>query len=186
VSAVLVGAGSSVWWVFGVDALRTSGVDPTTARVAFAACGAASLLASFSGVAFVRIGLRAGYVASCALLASSVGLFGLATDHVVAALAAAVVFGACYATVIAAHGIWSSRVFAGHPSAGLAAVNTALTIGTLAGPTLAGIAIERAGHPVVLVGAAVAVLAALPFCPPTARRRAVLAAHRCTAAPVRT
>ena len=64
---------------------------------------------------------------------------------------AAVVFGAVYATVIAVHGVWSSRVFEDHPSAGLAAVNTALTIGTLAGPTLAGIVIQQADYRAALV-----------------------------------
>ncbi|CAN5759270.1 hypothetical protein BH18ACT7_BH18ACT7_18740 [soil metagenome] len=85
--------------------------------------------------------------------------------------------------MIAAQGIWSSRVFADHPSAGLAAVNTALTVGPLAGPSIAGTAISQLGYPSTLVAAAAAALA---FCPPTARRQRLLAAHRCNAAPVRT
>jgi MFS family permease len=95
------------------------------------------------------------------------------------------VFGAVYATVIAVHGVWSSRVFADHPSAGLAAVNTALTIGTLVGPTLAGVLIQQADFRVALITVAVLTLVALPFSPPSVRRKAVIDAHRCTAAPVR-
>lgn len=185
ISAVLVGTGSSVWWAFSVDALREVGVDATSARVVYAACGAAVLLASFSGAVFDRVGLRASYLVACVLLASSIALLGVATANLLAAVVAAVMFGVFYATVIAAHGIWSSRVFADHPSAGLSAINTALTMGTLVGPSLAGIAIQHGGYPITLLGAAVATLGALPFCPPSSRRRVVLAAHLCSATPVR-
>jgi predicted MFS family arabinose efflux permease len=187
VSAVLVGGGSSTWWAFSVDAMRNAGMDATSSRIVYAACGAAMLLASVSGVVFERRGLRPSYLSATALLAASLALLAVATANIVAVLIAAVLFGAFYATVIAAHGIWSARVFSTHPAAGLAAVSTALTIGTLAGPVLAGVAIQYAGYAPALAGAAVVALAALPFCPPTGERRKVLAAHaeECTAAPVR-
>lgn len=188
-SAVLVGAGSSVWWVFSVDAMQHAGMATTATRVVYAVCGAACLLGSLSGFAFERIGLRGGYLASTALLALSLGLLGTATADLVTALVTALVaatlFGAFYAAVIAAHGVWSAEVFAQHPAAGLAAVSTALTLGTLVGPTLAGVVIDHSGHGTALVGAAVATGLAVPFCPPTRRRRAALAEHRCTATPVR-
>jgi len=184
-SAVLVGVGSSVWWAFSVDAMRQSGIDSSSARLIYAACGVAMLLASLSGAMFARFGLRPSYLVATSLLAASLAAFGLATAHQATALVAAVVFGAVYATVIAVHGVWSSRVFEDHPSAGLAAVNTALTIGTLAGPTLAGVVIQQADYRVALVIVALLTLAALPFSPPTARRKAAIAAHICTAAPVR-
>jgi predicted MFS family arabinose efflux permease len=187
VSAVLVGGGSSVWWAFSVDAMQNAGLDVTSSRVVYAVCGAAMLLASFSGVVFDRRGLRQSYLGSTALLAASLALLAFATANLVAVLIAAVLFGAFYASVIAAHGIWSARVFSTHPAAGLAAVSTALTLGTLVGPVLAGIAIQYVGYAPALTGAAVVALAALPFCPPTAERRRVLAAHEseCTAAPIR-
>jgi predicted MFS family arabinose efflux permease len=184
-SALVVGLGSSVWWAFSVDAMRAAGIDTSSARLTYAACGVAMLLASFSGALFARFGLRPSYLVSTALLAASLAAFGLATANLATALVATVVFGAVYAAVIAVHGVWSSRVFEDHPSAGLAAVNTALTIGTLAGPTLAGIVIEQADYRAALVIVAVLTLAALPFSPPTVRRKAILAAHTCTAAPVR-
>lgn len=187
VSAVLVGGGSSVWWAFSVDAMRNSGLDATSARIVYAVCGAAMLLASFSGVVFERRGLRPSYLGSTALLAVSLGLLAVATSNVTAVLVAAVLFGAFYATVIAAHGIWSAKVFAGHPAAGLAAYSTALTVGTLAGPVLAGVAIQYGGYAPTLIGAAAVTVAAIPFCPPSAARREILAAHEheCTAARVR-
>ena len=183
-SAVLIGVGSSVWWAFSVDALRQSGVESTAARLTYAGCGAAGLLASFSGLAFAKVGLRAGYLVTCATLAVSLVLFGAGISDLTAAALSALTFGVAYNCVIAAQGVWSSRVFADHPAAGLAAVNTALTIGFLVGPPLGGIVIERAGYTptFLLLGAVVA--AALPFCPPSARRRTALARHRtqCTAA----
>ena len=186
VSAVLIGTGSAVWWAFSVAALRDTGVDATSARIAYAVCGAAGILASASGAGFARVGLRAGYLVSCTLLAGSLALLGLATSHLLAALLAAILFGVFYNTVIAAQGIWSSRVFADHPSAGLAAVNTALTIGTLVGPSIAGTAITHLGFPATLVGAGATIVAALAFCPPSPNRQQILSAHHCNAAPVKT
>jgi predicted MFS family arabinose efflux permease len=184
-SAVLVGTGSAVWWVFSVDSLRDAGIGADSARIAYAVCGAAGILASGSGAVFSRLGLRAGYLVACTLLGASVAVLGLATANLGAALIAAVLFGAFFNAVVAAQGIWSSRVFADHPAAGLAAVNTALTIGTLIGPILAGVAIAGLGFESTLVAAGVTVLAALLFSPPTNRREQALAAHQCRATPVR-
>ncbi len=184
ISSVLIGAGSSVWWSFSVDALRHAGIDATASRIVYAVCGAAGILASVSGAVFSRIGLRRGYLAACALLAGSLAMLGAAADHLPVAFAAAVLFGVFYNSVIAAQGIWSSRVFADHPLAGLAAVNTALTLGTLAGPSIAGAAITQFGFPITLASAAVIIVAALGFCPPSPHRQRVLAAHRCDAAAV--
>ena len=184
-SALLVGTGTSVWWVFSVDAMQDAGVAATPSRVVYAVCGAAMLLGSLSGFAFDRLGLRASYLWSNLLLAVPLGLLGAATGNFAVALVAAVLFGAFYAAVIATHGVWSAQVFDEHPAAGLAAVSTALTLGTLVGPALAGVAIEAGGHALALTGAAVVSGAALPFCPPSARRRAALAQHDCSAAAVR-
>jgi predicted MFS family arabinose efflux permease len=184
-SAILVGAGSSVWWVFSVDAMQHAGIAATPARVVYATCGAAMLLGSFSGFAFERLGLRPSYLGSTLLLGVSLGLLGAAHFDLVVALVAAALFGAFYAAVIAAHGVWSAQVFEQHPAAGLAAVSTALTLGTLVGPAVAGVIIDRSDHALALASAAVISFAAVPFCPPSARRRAALAKHHCAAAQVR-
>jgi predicted MFS family arabinose efflux permease len=185
-SAVFVGLGSAVWWSFSVDALRDAGTDPTMARIVYAICGAAGIVASVSGSAFARWGLRRGHLVTCAVLAVSLALLGFAAGQLPVAIMAAVLFGVCYNGVVAAQGIWSSRVFEDHPAAGLAAVNTALTIGTLIGPTLAGVAIGWFGFGPTLAVAALVIAASLPYCPPSPRRREVLAAHRseCRATPV--
>jgi predicted MFS family arabinose efflux permease len=167
-SAVLVGTGSAVWWVFCVDVLRDAGMGATAARIVYAACGVAGIAASFVGPVFGRLGLRRGYLAAASSLAVGIVLLVPGRGSVGVALMAALVFGVAYNSVIAAQGIWSSRVFADHPSAGLAAVNTALTIGTLLGPALAGPAVDRWGYPVVLLSAAATTALALGTCPPTA------------------
>jgi predicted MFS family arabinose efflux permease len=184
----VVGTGSAVWWSFSVDALRTAGLAANWANAVFAVCGVAGVLASVSGPVFQRVGLRCGYLASALLLAVSLGVLALTGSVALGAFTAAVLFGVCYNGVIAAQGIWSSRVFSDHPAAGLAAVNTALTVGTLAGPTLAGMGVTVVGYPATLAAAAAVLLLALPFCPPTARRGIALEAHReqCRAAPART
>jgi predicted MFS family arabinose efflux permease len=184
-SAIMVGAGSSVWWVFSVDAMQHARIAATPARVVYAVCGAAMLLGSFSGFAFERLGLRPSYLCSTLLLGVSLGLLGAAHADLVVALVAAALFGAFYAAVIAAHGVWSAQVFEQHPAAGLAAVSTALTLGTLVGPAVAGVIIDRSDHALALASAAMITCAAVPFCPPSARRRADLAKHHCLAARVR-
>jgi predicted MFS family arabinose efflux permease len=172
VSSTLVGLGSSVWWAFSVDALRAGGLGETAARAVYAACGAAGVLASASGLAIARSGLRPVYLATCVLLAAAFPLLGLATSTLGLALVAAVLFGVSYNSVIAAQGLWSAGVFAQRPSAGLAAVNTALTIGTIAGPAIGGLVIDRYGYFPALVGAAavtVLAMSQLPGRAPAAR-----------------
>ena len=68
--------------------------------------------------------------------------------------------------MIAVQGLWSADVFAERPSAGLAAVNTSLTAGTLVGPVLGGLVIGAAGYGPALGLAALATLATLLQPPP--------------------
>ncbi|MGJ9414248.1 MFS transporter [Aeromicrobium sp. CF4.19] len=165
-SALAIGAGSSVWWSFSVDALRQDGVSSSPARWVYAACGAASLLASFAGFLVNRSSLR--LVNQIAALGVAVTLiaFGMSTAHPSVAAGASIVFGAAYATIIATQGLWSAQIFADRPSAGLAAVNTALTVGTLSGPTIAGVLIDTTSYPIAFAVAALSTLPALALRPP--------------------
>ena len=170
-SAALVGVGSSIWWAFCVDAMRAAGVDATTARLVYAACGVAGVLASLTGPVIDRSGPRRvhqvtvlGIAAALAVLAV-VSAGGSAATTWLATLAA-VTFGVTYNGVIAVQGLWSADVFAERPSAGLAAVNTSLTAGTLVGPVLGGLVIGAAGYGPALGLAALATLATLLQPPP--------------------
>ncbi|ONI76033.1 hypothetical protein ALI144C_35585 [Actinosynnema sp. ALI-1.44] len=165
-SAVLVGLGSAVWWAFSVDAMRQAGISATSARIVYAVCGAASLLASLTGKVFQWLGLRTGFMISVALLAAALVLLGTGTARLPLVVIAAVLFGASYAAVVAAQGLWSSTVFAERPSAGLAAVNTALTIGTIIGPAVAGALVGQVGYPSVLAAAAACCALGLVCAPP--------------------
>ena len=170
ISAVLVGAGSAVWWAFSVDAMQSAGLGTTAARVVYAVCGGAMLLGSASGHAFARLGLRRGYLGTIVLLAASLACCRRHRRPRLGAGGRGAVRGVLRLDHRRPRHL-VARVFAGHPAAGLAAVSAALTIGTLVGPPLAGLAIQLDGHGLALVGAAVATAAALPFCPPSERRR---------------
>lgn len=173
-SAVLIGLGSSVWWAFSVDGMRSFGIDADTARLAYAVCGAAGVAATLTGPLVGRVGQRAVHGGSVLALVGSLGLLAVVGEAgpaagVALAGSAAVLFGVSYNGVIAVQGMWSSDVFAERPSAGLAAVSTGLTLGTLAGPALGGWVIELAGYPVALALAGVAAGLALPLAPPRVR-----------------
>jgi len=178
-AAVGVGVGSSIWWSFCVDAMRDAGVGATTARLVYAGCGAAGVLASLTGVLVQRTGQRRahqatvlGVAASLALLAVLTGAAAAVGAHlappVTTALVvlAAVTFGVTYNGVVAVQGMWSAAVFAERPSAGLAAVNTSLTVGTLVGPALGGFVIALSGYGPALALAALLTALALPLAPP--------------------
>ncbi len=170
-SAVLVGAGSSVWWAFGVDALRAAGVGEDAARAVYAVCGAAGVLASVTGLVTNRFGLRRIHLAAGAVLVAPFVLLSFDAAGLAGAAVAAVLFGVSYNGVIATQGLWSADVFAERPSAGLAAVNTALTVGTIAGPTAAGLVIDAFGFAPALLGAGAVLAVATALLPPRAERR---------------
>lgn len=145
-SALLVGAGSSVWWTFSVDVLRAAGLPELAARAVFVVCGGAGIVASATGTVARRVGLRRSYLATCAVLVASLALLGLGGASLTAALVAATLFGASYNGVVTVQGLWNAEVFGDRPSAGLAAVNTALTAGTITGPAVAGVLVHGYGY----------------------------------------
>jgi predicted MFS family arabinose efflux permease len=106
-------------------------------------CGVAGVLASVTGMVTDRVGLRRCYHGLCAVLVVAVGLLGLAGPSIGAAAVSATLFGVAYDGVVAGQGLWSAEVFHERPSGGLAAVNTALTLGTITGPAVAGVVIHN-------------------------------------------
>jgi predicted MFS family arabinose efflux permease len=154
ISALLIGLGSSIWWAFSLDALQAAGLTQTLARIVYAVCGAAGVLASLTGFATRRFGARRCYLVTCALLSAALAAVAFAATSITAVLVAATAFGLSYNGVVAVQGLWNGQVFKARPSAGLAAVNTALTCGTIIGPTIAGATISQAGYPVAFIIAA--------------------------------
>ncbi|MGI8697084.1 MAG: MFS transporter, partial [Mycobacteriales bacterium] len=117
------------------------------------------------------LGQRRCYLAGCAALVSALTRLGIATSSLAATIAAPAILGISYNSVIAVQGLWNGQVFTDRPAAGLAAVNTALAVDTIVGPTAAGVIIHRYGYSTAVLAAAMLVALAGSQ-PPPARRPA--------------
>jgi predicted MFS family arabinose efflux permease len=164
--AGLLGLASSVYWTFAVDHLVTAGGVPSAAsRLFLAAVGVASVGGAVSGDAVRRLGGRTTFALALAAEAAALVLLGLAPSSLEAAFASALLFGAAYNVAVAVQVIWSAKVFADRPSAGLAAVMGMSAVGFLAGPPLAGVLADSAGFAWVFCGAGAVLLATIGLAP---------------------
>jgi predicted MFS family arabinose efflux permease len=155
VGALLLGLAASVYWTFAVDYLVTEGSLPTsTGRIFLALVGAASVLGILAGDLLRRVSPAGAFSVLTAMLAGSFGLLAAAPASLGAAAISGVLFGASFNLIVAVQSIWTSRVFADRPSAGLAAVMFMLGLGLLIGPLAAGLLADRLGLGAVLLLAA--------------------------------
>lgn len=164
VGALLVGLASSPYWTFAVDHLvNQGGLSSSQSRVFLAIVGVASIGGSIGGDAVRRLGARTTFTVAVLAEAASLLLLGAAPGSLTAVVASALLFGAAYNTVLAVEAIWSAKVFATRPSAGLAAVMVMNALGLLTGPPILGALADRAGFPAVfaIAGALLIVAAAL-------------------------
>jgi predicted MFS family arabinose efflux permease len=165
VGALLLGLAASVYWTFAVDYLVTEGSLPTsTSRLFLALVGAASVLGILAGDLLRRVSPAGAFIALTAMLAGSLGLLAAAPASLGAAALSGVLFGTSFNLLVAIQSIWTSRVFAERPSAGLAAVMFMLGLGLLIGPPAAGLLADRLGLGAVLLLAAglAAIVGVLP------------------------
>jgi predicted MFS family arabinose efflux permease len=165
VGGLLLGLAVSVYWTFAVDYLVTEGaLLVSTSRLFLALVGAASVLGVLAGDLLRRVSPAGAFSALTAMLAGSLGLLAAAPTSFGAAALSGVLFGASFNLIVAIQSIWTSRVFAERPSAGLAAVMFMLGLGLLIGPPAAGLLAERLGLRAVLLLAAVlaAIVGVLP------------------------
>lgn len=140
VGALLIGLGASVFWTFAVDhAVAAGGLRPASARLLLIPVGIAGLTGSLAGDLVRRVGARPALTGNVVALAAALLLIALLPASVPALVASAVLFGASYNVVLAIQVIWSAKVFAERPSAGLAGVMFTLGVGTLVGPAAAGL-----------------------------------------------
>ncbi|MEJ7715008.1 MAG: MFS transporter [Thermoleophilaceae bacterium] len=164
--ALLVGLGASVFWTFAVDhVVAAGGLSAGSARLLLVPVGLAGLAGSLAGDLVRRVGARPALVGNVAALAASLLLMAVAPASVPALLAAAVLFGASYNAVVAIEVIWSAKVFAERPSAGLAGVMFTLGAGTLVGPAAAGALAGASGLSGTFAVAAAAVMGAAALLP---------------------
>jgi predicted MFS family arabinose efflux permease len=153
--ALLLGLAASVYWTFAVDYLITEGSLPTsTSRLFLALVGVAGVLGTLAGDLLRRVSPARAFSALTAALAGSLGLLAVAPASLGAAALSGVLFGASFNLIVAIQSIWTSRVFAARPSAGLAAVMFMLGLGLLIGPPAAGLLADRLGLGMVLLLAA--------------------------------
>jgi predicted MFS family arabinose efflux permease len=155
VGALLLGLGASVYWTFAVDYLVTEGSLPTsTSRLFLALVGSASVLGILAGDLLRRVTPAGAFSALTAMLTGSLGLLAVAPASLGTAALSGVLFGASFNLIVAIQSIWTSRVFAERPSAGLAAVMFMLGLGLLIGPPAGGLLADRLGLGAVLLLAA--------------------------------
>ena len=161
--ALLVGIGASVYWTFAVDFVTGSGLPRSAGPILLGVVGVASILGSFAGDMLDRLGGRAAQQVNAFALAGSMFALAAAPGAWAAVIVSAIAFGAAYNLLLAVQAIWSGRVFADHPSTGLAAMLAMLGVGQLIGPTLAGALADGAGLAVALYvgGATIAATALL-------------------------
>jgi predicted MFS family arabinose efflux permease len=163
--ALLIGLGSSVYLTFAVDYLVTEGSLPTsTSRLFLVLVGLATVPGTLAGNLLRHVSPAGAFSALTAMLAGSLGLLAVAPASIGAAAFSGVLFGASFSLIVAIQSIWSSRVFAERPSAGLSAVMFMLGLGLLVGPPAAGLLADRLGLSAVLLlaGGLAAIAGALP------------------------
>jgi predicted MFS family arabinose efflux permease len=126
-------------------------MSSTQSRLFLAIVGLASIGGSIGGDAVRRVGAHATFMLAALAEAVSMLLLGIAPGSPVAVSGSALLFGAAYNTVLAVQVIWSTTVFAGRPSAGLAAVMVMNALGLLGGPPIFGALADRFGFLAVFV-----------------------------------
>jgi predicted MFS family arabinose efflux permease len=153
--ALLIGLASSVYWTFAVDLLVGSGsLSSSQSRLFLGVVGVASVAGMIGGDASRRIGAGATFAAAVIGEGAALALLALGPGSLVIAALSAALFGIGYNVAVSIETLWSARVFASRPSAGLASVMFMSAAGLLIGPPIAGFLADAAGmRPVFLAGA---------------------------------
>jgi predicted MFS family arabinose efflux permease len=171
--AVVLGAGSSVYWTFAVAHVADSGaLSATESRLFLAVAGIAGVLATGTGDLIRALGEARAFRLLATAEAAGIALLALAPG---AAFASAVLFGAAYTAAVGVQAIMATRI-AETPSAGLATVMGANGVGLMLGPVAAGALASATSLATVL--ALGAVLVALSPRATRPRPRAACASRR--------
>jgi predicted MFS family arabinose efflux permease len=165
--AILVGLASAVYWTFAVDLVRGAGALSVAESSGFlAVVGVASAAGVVAGDATLRLGAAPTYVAAVAAEALALVLLALAPGALALAALSAVLFGLGYNVALTLQALWSTRVFANRPSAGLAGVMFLNSAGLLIAPPIAGVLADGVGMRAVFAGATALLAAAALLRPP--------------------
>jgi|Tabmets5t2r1_1033131.scaffolds.fasta_scaffold08351_3 predicted MFS family arabinose efflux permease len=171
--ALLVGLASSIYWTFAVEHLQSQGdLSTTQSRLFLAVVGLALVGGTVGADAIDRLGARAAFILAAAAEAASLLLLGLTPDAPPAALTSALLFGVAYATIVAIAVIWSAKIFAEQPSAGLAAVMVMNAVGLLIGPPALGAVADHTGLTSAFIAGTLLMLLTTALAPAEELRRA--------------
>jgi predicted MFS family arabinose efflux permease len=164
--ALLIGLASSTYWTFAVEHLQSQGgLSTANSRIVLAVVGLASIGGTASADAVRHLGARAAFILAAVAEAVSLALLALLPGTLAVALSSAVLFGAAYNTVVAVEVIWSAQIFAGWPSAGVAAVMVMGALGLLTGPPILGAVADRTGLAAIFVAGAVLLILTTALAP---------------------
>jgi len=168
-TALCFGMTNAIFLSFAADRVVAAGglagvPDDAASTVIFFGYGICGLLGLATGQIELRTGLAALFFVIFSAGALSLLLIGLAPTSWNAVLAASGLHGMAIMMVSAVFSFWSLRLFPGRGTLGFTATLLSLAIGSVIGPTLAGILAELAGPQVMfLAAAAPAVFTALWF-----------------------
>lgn len=162
-TAVLMGAATAAVWVFGQDVLIDSGGQSQfTATVAWSALGLCGLLGAAAGDIAHRVGLRAVWGSSAALIVLATAVIGVLPGEAALTVVASGAFGAAYIGMSGLILISAAATYHQHPAAGVGLAFLMLALGQSIGGSLVGGLLGWAGAAAAFAAAAgVAVLSAV-------------------------
>ena len=163
-SALSFGVTSAAYISFAGEAAASAlGVARIGAPIVFVAYGAGGLVGLAAGWIEGRVGLAPLLRAVFATLAASCAMIALVPDSWAGVAVSAALQGACVMTFSAVLAFWTLRVFPDLPAPSFTAVLMALASGSVAGPALAGPAIDALGGGTAFLAAAALSLGTLPL-----------------------
>jgi predicted MFS family arabinose efflux permease len=143
--------GAACWSFAGMAATAAHPGDPRSAPLLWTLIGVAGAAGLGTGAFVRRAGLRRVYVAAQLVLAGASALFGVSLSGTAGwgfAVVAGVLYGAGFMIGGALLPLWSSALFADHPTRGFSLVIVFNTVGAAIGPAAFGLVADHAGLPV--------------------------------------
>lgn len=162
-TAVLMGTATAAVWVFGQDVLTgIGGQSQFTAAAAWSGLGLCGLLGAAVGDIAHRVGMRAAWGGSAALIALATAVIGLLPGEAALTVVASGVFGTAYIAMSGLLLISAAATYHEHPAAGVGMAFLMLALGQSIGGSLVGGLLGEAGAaPAFAAAAGVAVLSAV-------------------------
>lgn len=163
-TAVSYGLIGAIYWTFAVEAITGDG-QRATAPLFWTLMGVAGTLGALAGVAIGRYGLKFVHVGLFASMAAAIALLGVAPGSPVAVVASAVLYGPAFMAGSSLLQVWSYQLFPSRPTTGFSATVFFIGLGTIAGPSLAGLVAADAGLSATFLATAVIAVATLALAP---------------------